>query len=827
MRVLARIAPLVLLSAFCGNSPLRQAADPRSQVRALADAGRLAEAEQLARSGGTALTVPLGEVLLLRGKLAQAESTFSAAIRADLADQRTAEAALAELAARQGDRATAQRRAAALAKAYESDGARWSPEDKTAAGRAYVLLGEDDAEAVRAALRSFDAAVAADSGLLEPRIRTGDLFLERYNAPDARASYESVLRLKREEPRALFGLAKVAAFDGSSDAFGAVRKSLTANPALVPAEVLLGGLYLDAEEYDSAAAAATRALAIDSAAVPAWALLGAVRWLREDSAGFAGIRSAVERVHPRPAEFYAAVAEATARHRRYAEAVRFGREGVALDSSSSRALGVLGMNELRVGAMDAGRAHLERAFVRNPYHIWYKNTLDLLDELAGFTTLATRRFRIVAPAAEADLLALYLGPLLEQAYDSLAARYEYQPPTPVRIELFRRHADFSVRTAGLTGLGALGVSFGTVLVMDAPSARDIGSFNWGSTAWHELTHTFTLGLSNFRVPRWFSEGLSVLEERRARTGWGAGPSVLFLAALKADKLLSVSRLNEGFVRPSHAAEIQFSYYQASLVCDMIERQWGRAALVAMLRGYRDGLGTPGVIQGVLGLSLEAFGQRFSAWMRQRFAGPLRVIAPWDGKGPEVQGELVTLLRDGHAALTARRPDLARTAFERAEELFPEYTGADAPPLALARIAREGGDAKAAVAALARYTALDESAWGANSDEATLRTELGDLSGAAAALERMLWIAPEDAALHQRLAEVAERLHDLSRLVRERRALLGLRPADPLEARFQLARALWLAGDSATARREILQVLESAPGFEKAQALLLELRGRRP
>ena len=40
------------------------------------------------------------------------------------------------------------------------------------------------------------------------------------------------------------------------------------------------------------------------------------------------------------------------------------------------------------------------------------------------------------------------------------------------------------------------------------------------------------GSSDNRVPRWFSEGLSVLEERRARPGWGAKASVEFLAALQ-------------------------------------------------------------------------------------------------------------------------------------------------------------------------------------------------------------------------------------------------------------------------------------------------------
>jgi tetratricopeptide (TPR) repeat protein len=831
---LVRTAALALLTLFTGSPPPPQAPargdNPREQVRALAEAGRLGEAERLARSGGPALLVSLGEVLVLRGRLAEAEAAFNGAVAARLPEQRSAEAALAELAARRGDGTTARRRADALAGAYERDGARWSAEDKTAAGRAYVVLGEDDAEAVRAALRAFDAAVAADSGAWEPRIRTGDLFLERYNAPDARASYEGALRIRPGQPRALLGLAKMLAFENGSGVVEAVRQSLASNPALVPAQVLLGASFLDAEEYDSASAAAARALTTDSSDIAAWALLGATAWLRGDSAGFAGARAAVGRVHRAPAAFYAAIAEAAARHRRYDAAVRFGREGVALDSSSSRALGVLGINELRLGAMEAGRAHLERAFARDPFHVWYKNTLDLLDELRGFRTIATRRFLIVAPAAEAELLALYLGPLLEQAYDTLAARYEYRPPTPVRIELFRRHADFSVRTAGLTGLGALGVSFGTVLAMDAPSAREIGSFNWGSTAWHELTHTFTLGLSGFRVPRWFSEGLSVLEERRARPGWGAGPSALFLAAMKADKLLALSKLNEGFVRPAHPAEIQFSYYEASLACEMIERQWGRAALVGMLRAYRDGLDTPAAFQQVLGLSEAELAQRFSGWLRERFAGPLRVIAPWDGKGAEVKGEFVSTLREGEAQLKAGQTEQARAAFERAAAMFPEYTGADAAPLALAGLFREGGDRRAAAAALTRYTALDESAWDANALEATLQEELGDPAGAARALERMLWISPYDAGLHGRLAGLAEQLRDFPRALRERRAALAAGPPDPLEARYQLARTHSLAGDSTAARREILRVLESAPGFEKAQALLLQLsrpQGRVP
>ena len=142
---------------------------------------------------------------------------------------------------------------------------------------------------------------------------------------------------------------------------------------------------------------------------------------------------------------------------------------------------------------------------------------------------------------------------------------------------------------GLAGLGALGVSFGTTLAFDSPAAKDAGPFNWGSTFWHELAHTFTLGTTDNRIPRWFSEGLSVYEEHHAfKPGWGFGVTPAFLAALKAGKLVPVSRMNDGFMHPAYPEQVGYSYYQASLVCELIARDYGEPALLKMLQGYKDG-----------------------------------------------------------------------------------------------------------------------------------------------------------------------------------------------------------------------------------------------
>lgn len=538
---------------------------------------------------------------------------------------RTARVVRAEAAATRGDRTASEREAARLVAEYQRGTRGWSARDHVAAGRAYLLLSSSDASAVRSALRAFDSATALDSSFDEAALRAADLLLDKYNGPDAKKGYEEVLRRRPGNAWALLGLARVMGFSGQGDALAGAREAIARDPSLVRAHLFVAEQHLEAERNDSAAVAARRALAVapgapaaDPNALEAWAVIGAVAWIVGDSAAFRSALAAAVRIAPRPAQFYVTLADATSRQRRYADAERFAAHALTLDSLSVPALGALGTNRLRGGEIGAGRALIERAFAIDPFNLWHKNTLDLLDVLAGFRTVDQGRFRFVAPAREADVLLPYLSPLLEEAYDKLAARYDYRPPTPVRLEIYSRHADFSVRTVGLTGLGALGVSFGGVLAIDAPSARDPGSSNWGSTAWHELTHTFTLGLSANRVPRWFSEGASVLEERRARPGWGAEATAPYLAALRAGGLRPVSQLNEGFVRPRAPNEVILSYYHASLVCEMIDTEFGPRALGSMLRAWGEGLPNDAVFERVLKLDGAGLDRRFDIWVKARF-----------------------------------------------------------------------------------------------------------------------------------------------------------------------------------------------------------------
>lgn len=821
-----------------------QAAPVRDLADALAATGEYAEAEAALAAWNAAhpqdpsLANRLGEAQRARGRLGDAEASFRRAVTGRAPDSLSAVLNLAILRFDAGAVDQAMREFDRFIDIYNDRRGRLTASELEAVAVACRYLGRDNPQLYKDAMRAFDEAIAADSTDLDRRVRLATLFLEKFNATDALETVSAVLAENPRHAEALAVMAQVRLFDEDGDPGEFIRRSLEVNPNAPGARALNATLLLDVERYDDAAAEARRGLVADSTAPEPLIALAAAQYLRNDTTAF---RATLARVHarrPRSAEAEIALAGIAARVRLYADAVRFAQAGVDRDPKASRALTHLGINAMRTGEIERGRAALARSFELDPYDPWTKNTLDLADTFRDYVEISSPRFVFMIEAKDAGLLGPYARALAEEAYDSLAVRYGVRPPVPIRVEIYRSHADFSVRTVGLAGLGALGVSFGRVVAMDSPAARRVGEFNWASTLWHELGHVFTLDATDGRVPRWLSEGLSVYEERRARPSWGEDPSPLFFATYAAGQLPKVSRLNDGFMRPVFPAQVPLSYYLASMVGEMIEAERGIGAIRAMLDGYRRGLTTDRVFREVLRVDPEAFDRDFDAWLRKRFARQFDAVRPAmpvtmggqrrpGGDAIPITGPFMEALDRGREHLEANRLDDAIAELRKAKEMFPEYAQADGPYALLARAYLAQGRKAEAAAELAAMTAINEEAFGENMAVATALLELGDRRGALAALERAVWINPFDAAAHEQLAEVAALLGEHRVAIRERHALVALDPADRVEALYRLAVAYLDGGDASGARREVLRALELAPNYGKAQDLLLRLRGTRP
>ncbi len=808
-------------------------------IEALLARGRYEDAIRAGREAPDpdAVANATGEALLRAGRLAEAEEAFRRAAARGDAWSLVAEANLAETLFLRGRAEEAMQRFDAFIDVYNRSGGRLGARDLVAVGRALRYLGRARSELFQDALRAYDEAARADPGWAEPIVRAGDLFLEKYSSPEAKAEYERVLSSNPRHPGALLGMARALEFDGTAGAAEYLDRLFQVDPAHPAGRALRALQHLTRGDTERAREEVDRALSAAPDALPALSALAAIHFVERDAAAFERVRGRVLELAPAYAELDATLAELAVRTRRYEDAVERARAAVELDPSHWEAWGLLGLNQLRVGAIEEGRSSLERAFAGDPYNPWFKNSLDLLDTFAGYEVHETEHFELFLHGDEAELLATYLAPLAEEAYDALARRYGVEPETPVRAELFPRHADFSVRALGEAGLGALGVSFGSVLVMDAPSARTLGEYNWASVFWHELAHTFHLAATDHRVPRWFSEGLAVHEQRQARPGWGHQPTVGFVQALRDGRLEPVSRLDDGFMRPDYPEQVVFSYYQASLVFRMIEERWGFDAIRRMLDGYRDGRATPEVVQSVLGMDEETLDAEFDRYLRLHFRNALRGLSTGaaqpgrDAGAAELEAlvqrhpdDFLLRLRAGARQLEDGHLDEAQRHAEAATTLFPDYGGPGGPWALLARIHRERGDLEAAADALRHQAALSEASYEIRLELAEVLRSLGRPGEAADALQEAVQIWPYDLELHRRLADLRAERGDHAAEVLERRAVVALRPTDMARALYRLALAEQRAGDREAARRSVIRALEVAPNYEEALELLLELRG---
>lgn len=819
----------------------------RHLAAALIEVGRYEQAEQAAREfiadnpDSVELHNRLGEALRKTGRLDEAEAAFQRAIDGDAEDRLTAEVNLAVAAFDRGRREEAMARFDRFIDYYNGGVATTSAE-LTAVGIACQYLGIGDSVLFQDALKAYDEAATADPNDLTPKLLTAELFLDKYDSGSAATELSSILQLNPQHPGALLANARRMIFDGESGASAMIDSALQTNPQMVEARVVRARTMLTAERFDEALDEMQAALETNPASLDALAVLATAHYLSDDHAAFESTRRRTLEINPEYAELYNTLADLLVQNRLYADAVSFAREATTIDPQSWRGYSILGVNQLRIGDIEGGRNSLEIAFEGDPYNVWVKNTLDLLDTFDDYVESSTDRFNLmIENGPEADLLSLYIGLLAEEAYEYFETRYRYSPPTPIRIEVYPSHADFSVRTVGLAGLGALGVSFGPVIAIDSPSARPLGEFNWGTTLWHEIAHTFTLGATDFQIPRWFSEGLSVYEERRARDSWGDDVSPSFLMAHQREMLPPVSRITEGFVRPKYPEQVIHSYFQASLVCELIDRDWGFDAILGMLDAYKRGLSTNEAFEEVLGIDAETFDRRFNQYVDESFATPLQALAATDEESTAAGGDVApeylrqraeanpgsfaAQLSYGIALFEAQQFNEAERHLEAAKQLFPGYADAGSPYGYLAQIAVARGDVGAAVEELEALTGINEKLYEANAELAELYRQAGETEKAAATLERLVYIYPLEIDMHMNLAELYGELEVHDRTIRERHAVVALQPVDMAEAWYQLARAQLDGGDSRGARSSVLRSLEIAPSYPAAQELLLEIAGR--
>jgi cellulose synthase operon protein C len=641
------------------------------------------------------------------------------------------------------------------------------------------------------------------------RVRWGHLFFERFNPDEAHNLYEEALKIDEKNAQAYLGLAQVETEGFSQGAVKAAQKAADLDPKLYQAHEQLAYLALEDNDEETAAKQADLALGISSEALDAMSIHLALDYLhdKKDSPWI----DRILKINPAYGEAYSMAGHFFFINRRYDEELQVYRKALELNPRLWEARAQLGVSLMQLGYDTEAREQLEQCFYAKYASLEVKNSLRLLDSYKDFVTFKTPTTILRLHKKEADLLRPYVEAELKRDIAEYSEKYHMTLKGPVQVEVYPDHEDFAVRTAGMPGLGALGVTFNRVIAMDSPSGRPPGSFHWASTLRHEMSHVFVLEATGSRVPRWFTEGLAVYEETAAAPDWGDRLDPDAIHAIQHKQLLPVAELDRGFIRPSYPQQVIVSYFQGGKICSYIAEKWGYSKLLDMIQSFARLESTPDVIQKDLGISSTEFDKQFLAWLDAQNKVTTDHFDEWREK-------LKMMVADGRSKDYGAVIQLGNTI----RDWYPDYVEVGSVYELLADAYTAKGDKENARKQLEKYNDVGGRDPKLVERLATLEEEAGQPKKAAAALDRLNYIYPEDQDLHKRLGDLWLAQNNVPGAIREYQALIALKPLDQAASHYQLAEALRKANRLDQARDEVLLALEAAPGFKPAQKLLLEI-----
>jgi tetratricopeptide (TPR) repeat protein len=655
-----------------------------------------------------------------------------------------------------------------------------------------------------------DAVAQADRNATY-RVRWGRLMHERFNNTEAENLFEEALERDPKNAPAYLGLALVSADGFDSKAVKWAAKALELDPKLVEAHELMANLALEDSNSAEALQQADLALQISPDALDAMAVHAAVEVLADRSPD--DWLEKIRQLNSTCGEGCAIVAHHLLLNYRYEEAVVYYRKALELDPQLWSARSALGINLMRLGEEDEPRRQLEMCYANGYRDAATVNSLRLLDSYKNYIIFKDQTTILKLHKKEAELLRPYFEAELKRCIATYEKKYKMKLPGPVQVEVYPDHEDFAVRTMGMPGLGALGVTFGEVVAMDSPSGRKPGDFNWDSTLWHEMSHVYILTATHHRVPRWFTEGLAVHEEGEASPEWGGRVTPDILVALRDKELLPVAQLDRGFVRPEYPAQVLVSYFQAGQICDYIKSRWGDDKLLEMVHAFAERKTTGEAIQQNLGMSPEEFDKQFQAWLYGNLGKTAVGFDEWRKNlkalaASAQEGNYDQVLKEG----------------EEVRRMYPEYVEAANAYEFLAEAHLAKGNKPAAAVVLTAYEEAGGQSPSTLKELASLEEELGEPKEAAATLDRINYIDPVgDEDLHRHLGSLWFAQENYAGAIREYDAVVAMHPLDTASAQFNLAQAYFAAGQRDKAEEHVLASLEAAPGYRPAQKLLLELQ----
>ncbi len=449
----------------------------------------------------------------------------------------------------------------------------------------------------------------------------GEVADERTAARNPGPLYKAAIELNAADEGALLGLFELYRFNWrrqSVSAWDYLDELFAARPASVDALLAAATAELEVGRLPDVRKRLARLEGLAPERREVRSLKAALGWVEHRRGDALALLEALAAEDPLDSAPDRTVGEVLVELYRFSEAVGFLESAVERAPGDYRAWASLGRARANTGDVAGAREALRRGERegegrRNAFAENLATVLEAIDE--EFVELTVGDLTFAWNPTGAETLAEYMVPFYSAARADLARRYGYTSG-PVRIEVFDRHRDFSVRSTGFEGFPALGVCFGPVVTAVSPLSDLRGSFSWARTAYHEFTHVVHLGLSNNRCPRWITEGLATWEEVAQNPAWTRNMREDLLNARANGDVIPLRDLNEAFRGP----RILFGYYQGGLLCEMLIDAYGFPSMIRLLEAFDRGDDLDEAFRNVFDLSPEEADVMFAIRVDELLSG---------------------------------------------------------------------------------------------------------------------------------------------------------------------------------------------------------------
>ncbi len=457
-------------------------------------------------------------------------------------------------------------------------------------------------------------------------VLSGNLLLEKYNEGQALPEFQSALEINPQCVEALVSMAHASLQDSKLDlAEGFAKQALKTNPNHVNALLVLAAVGILSEDEAAAEENLQKALKINPLKQETLGYFAALDILQnreltpqqceqilssqggESKTEFTEIWTELTQRNPKPGAFLETIAATLDARRKYDHAEVFYRKAIDVMPQLSGPQTSLGMLYMRTGRVAEAQQILDSAFEADPFHVRVSNMRKLINVLNGYDAIASDHF--VVRAAESDqLLAKMVSEYLEEIYPELTERYGFEPPVRSQFEIYSSakdqsgHAWFSTRMIGLPWIQTVGASTGKIVAMTSPNESE-EKFNWMRVIRHEFVHVLTLQKTNFNIPHWFTEAISVTEENIAMpVDWHR----LLLKRFDNNSLFELATINNGFQKPEGPDDWTLAYCQSFLYAQYMQQEFGEEALRKLLDAYCVTGVTEEALQSAFDIPLDTF-----------------------------------------------------------------------------------------------------------------------------------------------------------------------------------------------------------------------------